>query len=456
VCPGRDVRQTLGVPRPVTKYVAVDGSQVAYQTIGVGPPDIVCVLSTWSNIDVIWDHPLFAAFLDKLSARSRLILFDRRGAGASDRLPNGLFPTWEQWADDIGAVMDAVGSERAGILAEGEGATMALLFSITRPDRIDAVVVANTSARMTVAPDYPIGITEETADLCVRILGRHWGTPELVRISSPTLGEDPASANWLAHMMRTAATPHAAAAQLRYIIDSIDIRHVLEMVQCPTLVLHNQNRLIPVEHGRYVAEQIDGARFIELPGSDSQLFWDPALLAHAIEFLTGSHPAIRANRILATVLFTDICGSTEHLATLGDTQWAAVLDAHDHTVRRALLKYSGTEINTTGDGFLATFDGPARAIRCAKAITEAASEIGLQLRAGLHTGECELRRGNVAGLTVHIAARIAALAGPAEVLVSGTVKDLVIGSGLEFEDRGEHELKGVPGSWKLFAVRDGA
>jgi class 3 adenylate cyclase/pimeloyl-ACP methyl ester carboxylesterase len=436
----------------VTRYVEVDGSQVAYQTIGNGPPDVVCLLSTWSNIDVIWEHPLFAAFLGRLSARARLILFDRRGAGASDRLPRGTFPTWEQWADDIGAVMDAVGSVRAGVLAEGEGGTMALLYSVTRPERVEALVLANTSARMSAAPDYPIGISEETADMCVRILGRHWGTPELVRMASPSRGEDPALADWLAHMMRTAATPHTAAAQLRYIVDSVDVRHALGLVQAPTLVLNNRNPLIPVEHGQFLAEQIDGARFVELTGSDTQLFWNPELLQHAITFLTGSHPPSRVDRVLTTVLFTDICASTERLAALGDRRWAAVLDAHDHTVRQALLQHSGTEIGTTGDGFMATFDGPARAIRCAKAITQATSDIDLAVRAGLHTGECELRGGGVSGLTVHIAARVAELAPPGEVVTTARVKEMVAASGIEFADIGVHRLKGVPGSWPLYSA----
>ena len=317
---------------------------------------------------------------------------------------------------------------------------------------MDALILLNTSARYVEADDYSIGVSPEALDAMLELIVSAWGSLELARLIVPSLADDAEYMRLVSKMERSSATPRGAAAQYDYMLRSFDVRHVLPLIQAPTLVLHaSENSFVPIAHGRYLADHINGATFIELPGGDSGT--NPAVATEVAEFLTGDRPIVEIERILTTVLFTDIVSSTALAASVGDQRWHSILDAHDQTVREQLKHFRGREINTTGDGFVASFDGPARAIRCAQAISEATEKLGVPTRVGLHTGECEVRGDDLGGLAVHIAARVAALAGPGDVLVSGTVKDLVVGSGIEFIERGEHELKGVPGSWKLFAVQ---
>ena len=349
--------------------------------------------------------------------------------------------------------MDAAGSQRTAIFAVGDGGPLAILFAAMHPERVSALVLYDTWARLLVADDYPIGEPSEVIDARVDMLVTGWGTPDFVRGVCPSLADDAEYVRLCSKSIRSSATPRTAAAQYGYTLRS-DVRQALPLVQAPTLVLHaSESPMLSVAFGRYLAEHIDGATFVEVPGAD--LVPSPAnavVTDEVAEFLTGERPVLEVDRILTTVLFTDIVGSTERAASVGDQRWREVLDAHDRAVRDQLRRFRGREINTTGDGFVASFDGPARAIRCAEAIVQAVGRIGVELRAGLHTGECEVRGGDLGGLAVHIAARVGALAAPGEVLVSGTVKDLVAGSGIEFTARGEHELKGVPGIVKLFAV----
>ena len=391
----------------------------------------------------------------RLASIGRLIIFDRRGTGASDPLPPTAMPSWEDWTEDVSAVLDAVHSQKAALFAEADAGPIGVLFAAQHPERISHLVLAETSARTLVADDYPIGLTQETIDVVVDMVGSLWGTPEFIQVASSEMPENPEIVEWLTRVQRACVTPRMAEMQYRYILNTIDVRAALDVVQAPTLILHHaDNPLIPISHARYLVEHIDGATLIELPGMDVGL----APVNHeqwtdeVVEFLTGSRPAPEVDRILTTVLFTDIVGSTDHLVAVGDRRWRSLLDLHDRAVRQQLQQFRGREIKTTGDGFVATFDGPARAIRCASAIIRSNNGIGLQIRAGLHTGECEIRDDDLAGFAVHVAARIGALAGPDEVLVSPTVKDLVTGSGIEFAESSEQTLKGIPGTWTLFSV----
>jgi class 3 adenylate cyclase/alpha-beta hydrolase superfamily lysophospholipase len=430
--------------------VEVGGADVAYQVVGQGPPDLVYVAG-FAHVDVRWEHPVWAAFLERLASFSRLILFDRRGTGASDPVPDTAMPTWEDWADEVRAVLDAAGSERAVVFAENDGGPIGLLFAAMRPERVSALILANASARYLRADDYPFGIAPEAVDLVVEMIRAAWGTPDLLALAFPSRVNDPEFRQWVAKASRSLATPKSAAAQFRYVIENLDAREALPLIQVPTLVLATKDNIFnPSEEGRYLADHIDGARFVEVPGGDVQVASSTTAMEEIVEFVTGERPEVEVDRILTTLLFTDIVGSTERAAAMGDQAWRSLLDAHDRTVRDHLRRFRGREINTTGDGFLASFDGPARAIRCALAMAEATRPLGLDLHLGLHTGECEVRGDDLGGLAVNIAARIGSLAGPGEVLVSSTVKDLVAGSRIDFVDRGEHQLKGVPGTWKLY------
>jgi class 3 adenylate cyclase len=440
---------------PETRYVSVGDADVAYRALGDRPIDLLYFFGLGSQIDLVWDLPYADRLQHQLSSIARLIHFDRRGTGASDGVPRAGMPTWEEWAEDLGAVLDAVGSERAAIFAEVDAGPIAMLFAAMQPKRVSALLLSNTMARYLRADDYPIGAAPEAVDVIVQMIGSMWGTDELGRLTNPWLASDPSSTRFAARLMRASATPRSAAAQYRYILTSVDVRQALGSIQAPTLIVHNvANQFVPVEHGRYLAEHIPKAKFVELPGPG--VFVDPkhqdAVFAEIAELLTGERPAVEVDRILITVMFTDIVASTQQAAALGDRNWRGRLDAHDQVVRDELRRHRGREINTTGDGFVASFDGPARGIRCARAIVEAAREVGVDVRAGLHTGECEVRGDDIGGLAVHIASRVATLAEPREVLVSTTVKDLVAGSGIEFKDRGERELKGVPGTWHLYSV----
>ena len=437
---------------PETRYVAVGDADVAYQVAGEGPLDLLYCFGLGSHIEVAWEVPRNVEFLTGLAAFGRLIFFDRRGTGASDGVSFKTMPTWEEWTEDIGAVLHAANSEPTAILATLEAGPIAILYAAMHPEAVCALILLNTSARYIEADDYPIGVSSEAVDALVELTAKTWGSLDLARLIVPSMADDAEHMRLVAKLERSSATPRAAAAQYDYMLRSFDVRDALPLIQAPTLVLHaRENLFVPIAHGRYIADHIDGATFIELPGGDTGT--NPEVANEVAEFLTGDRPVVEVERILTTVLFTDIVGSTALAASVGDQRWHSVLDAHDKTVRDQLKRYRGKEINTTGDGFVASFDGPARAIRCAQAILGATEKLDMRLRVGLHTGECEVRDDDLGGLAVHIAARVAGLAGAGDVLVSGTVKDLVVGSGIEFLDRGEHELKGVPGVWKLFAAQ---
>jgi class 3 adenylate cyclase len=438
-----------------TRYVAVGDADVAYQVLGDGPVDLLYFAGLGSHVDVLWEYGPSAAFLRRLASFSRLILFDRRGAGASDAVPNASISTWEAWADDARAVLDAAGSERAWVFAEVDAGPTAILLAAMHPERVEQLVLANTSARYLVADDYPIGLRPELVDSIVAGIQQTWGTADAVRVVHPDA--DPELLNWMVKLLRASATPRSAAAQYRYILTSMDVREVLPLIQIPTLVLHTEaHALVPIEQGRYLAANIDGANLVELaPG---ETYFSPhgytRVLDEIAEFLTGQRLEVEIDRVLTTVLFTDIVGSTALTTSLGDRQYRLLLDAHDRMVRDQLRRFHGREINTTGDGFVASFDGPARAILCARKIETEAAKLGIEVRAGLHTGECEIRGDDLIGHAVNVAARIGALAGSGEVLTSSTVKDLVTGTAIAFTECGEYELKGVPGVWRLYAAED--
>lgn len=439
---------------PDTNYVSVGDANVAYQVIGQGSPDFLHCFGLGSHVDLSWDLPGAREFWRRMATFCRPILFDRRGTGASDGVPFQAMPTWEEWAEDIGAVLDAVGSTEAVLAAELDAGPFAILFAAMHPERVKALILSNTAARYLRADDYPIGVAPENVDALIDLVSTSWGTPEFAVLGNPTLSTDDERSRIVARVMRASATPRAAAAQYDYLLRTLDVRQALALVQAPTLVLHTRdNFVVPIELGRYLADHIRGATFLELPGTDvSQANSEFHGIEEVAEFLTGQRLPVEIDRILTTMLFTDICDSTQRAAALGATRWRSLLDEHDRVVRDQIHRFWGREVKTTGDGFLVSFDGPARAIRCARAIAEATESIGIDVRAGLHTGECDVRGEDLGGLAVHIAARVGAKAGPREVLVSGTVKDLVVGSDIRFEERGEHQLKGVPGSWKLFAV----
>lgn len=437
--------------QPETRYVRVDDVEVAYQVLGDGPFDLVYHHGA-CQIDLQWDVAPEAAFNRQLASFSRLILFDRRGMGASERAGPAAVPEWERWGEDLLAVLDAVDSTSPSIFAEAEAGATAVLFAAAHPERVNALVLGNTQARFSWADDYPIGMSEAEVESILNLVDLGWGKPDGLAVVFPGLAGDEQVLQSLARLCRAAATPHEARALYRYIYSELDVRDVLPLVQAPTLVLHNEHG--DAARAQYLADHIPGARLVAVPGNDILFFGSDhePVMSEVAQFLTGERLPLEVDRILTTVLFTDIVGSTERAASLGDRRWRSLLDAHDQSVREQLRRFRGKEIKTTGDGFLASFDGPARAIRCAQATLEATQKLGLELRLGLHTGECELRGDDLGGLAVHIAARVGALAEPGDVLVSGTVKDLVVGSGIPFVARGEHQLKGVPGDWKLFAV----
>jgi class 3 adenylate cyclase len=437
---------------PETHYTKSGDVNIAYQVVGDGPFDVVYVPGWISNIELMWEEANHARLLRRLASFSRLILFDKRGTGMSDPVPVDRLPTLEQRMDDVRAVMDAAGSDEAALFGSSEGGLMSVLFAATYPERTRALVTHAIYAKRLWSPDYPWAPTPEARAAEIEETERAWGGDMDISVLAPS-ADDAFKRRAVAYLRRS-ASPGAAVALLR-MNSQIDVRAALPTIRVPTLVLHRVDDLdVKVEEARWIASQIPDAKYVELSGDD-HLIWSgdvDGLIDEVEEFLTGTRPARAPDRVLATVLFTDIVGSSERLAELGDRAWRELLAGHHAAVRRELERFHGREVETAGDGFLATFDGPARAIRCGSAIQEAVRELGLELRAGLHTGEVELAEGKVTGIAVHTGARVAALAEPGEVLVSSTVKDLVAGSGIDFEGRGTHQLKGVPGEWRLYAV----
>ena len=429
-----------------------DGTNIAYQAHGTGPLDLVFVPGFVSHVELIWEEPSIARFLRRLVSFSRLVIYDKRGQGLSDRL--GRPPTLEESMDDLRSVMDAAGCERAAIFGVSEGGPMSMLFAASHPERVSSLVLYGTYARILVAPDFPQGVPENVFDEWVTLVREQWGGAVGVDLWAPSDLGNPEFEQWWARLLRQGTSP-SGALELMNLYRELDVRRILPAIDVPVLVLHRRrDRLVPARQGRYLAERIPDARYVELSGEDHlpTVGDQAALLDEVEEFLVGSRRAHDGERSLATILFTDIVGSTETAARLGDRRWRDLLERHDATVRRELAVHRGREVKTTGDGFLATFDGPARAIRCANAIRDQLEGIGIEVRAGVHTGEIETIGTDVGGIAVNIGARVGALAGPGEVLVSSTVRELVVGSGIEFQERGSHRLRGAPDEWRLFAV----
>jgi class 3 adenylate cyclase/pimeloyl-ACP methyl ester carboxylesterase len=439
---------------PQTRYAKSDDVHIAYQVVGDGPFDLVLVPGAFSHVELWWEDPSAASFFRRLASFSRLILFDKRGTGLSDRVADNAMPTLEERMDDVRAVLDAVGSQSAALFGFSEGGPMCALFAATFPERTRALVLYGSFATWRKTSDHPWGLTPETIEAFLTTIDQQWGEGRSLDVAAPSASGDERMRQWVGRIERLAGSPGAMITLFRMNLD-IDVRHVLSAIRVPTLVLHRTDELlVEVGCGRYMAGSIPAAKYVELPGVD-HLPWvgdADAIIGEIQEFLTGAREAPAFDRVLATVMFTDIVGSTERVAELGDRRWLALLDEHHAVVRRALARFRGNEVKTTGDGFLATFDGPARAVRCAHSIVEGIRELGVEVRTGLHTGECEMVGDDVRGIAVHTAARVAAAAAPGEVLVSSTVKDLVAGSGITFVERGTRALKGVPGKWRLFAV----
>ncbi len=435
------------------RYTDSGGVQIAYQVFGSGPRDLVFVHGWVTNLELMWEEPRVARSMERLGSFCRVINFDKRGTGLSDRVPVDRLPTLEQRMDDVRAVMDAAGSERAVLFGHSEGGPMCALFAAAYPRRTEALIMYGSFAVRSRQPGYPWAPTPAERERHIDRLRAGWGgivhLPEL----APGVMDDEDFVAWWARFLRSSASP-AAAIALTSMNSDTDVRSVLPTIRVPTLIIHRTgDRRADVGGARWMAEQIEGSRYVELPGDDHLIWADPDPIFDAVEeFVTGVPPSPVPDRLLTTVLFTDIVASTETAAALGDDKWRRTLDRHDEIVRRYVERYQGREIKTTGDGFLAAFDGPARAVRCAQAIADAVTALGVEIRAGAHTGEVEVRGDDIGGLAVHIAARVAALAGAGEVLTSRTVKDLVAGSGISFTSRGMHELKGVPGQWELYTA----
>jgi class 3 adenylate cyclase len=425
---------------------------VAYRVVGEGPVDLVYAQGAYTHLEVEWELPAFRRYCERLAEFTRLILFDKRGMGMSDRVPGAT--TLEERMDDVRAVMDAVGSERAAVMGESEGGPLAMLFAAAHPERTAALILQGAELRERTDEDWPWGeATEEEFESAIASLPERWGKGLGIDWIAPSVAGEEWARAWFGRVQVHSNTPGGAEAFMRMAFD-IDVRHVAPAINVPTLIVHTTgDKVCHVENARFLSRTIPGARYVELPGEDHVPWFAPGdILAEIREYLTGEREAATPDRVLATVLFTDLVGSTARATELGDRRWRDLLEQHHAAVRRELERFGGRELDTAGDGFFATFDGPARAIRCARAIVEAVQPLGLEVRAGLHTGEVELLDGKLAGIAVNIGARVAARAAAGEVLVSGTVRDLVAGSGIAFADRGVAKLKGVPGEWRLSVV----
>ena len=440
---------------PETRYAKSGDIHIAYQVIGSGPLDVVWVPGFVSHIEFMWESPGSAHLLKRLASFSRLIIFDKPGTGMSDRL--AAIPTLEQRMEHVRAVMDAVGSERAAFLGISEGGPMSILFAATYPQRTAALMLYGSYARRMWAPDHPSGRTQEGMRAILERLERDWGKDFDLDLWAPSIARNEQARRAVTAYLRLAASPGAALTILR-LTTEIDVRHVLPVLRVPTLIVHRiGDRITRIEQARYLAEHIAGAKLVELSGDDHMpsVGDGDAIIDEIEEFLTGIRPG-DTDRVLATILFTDIVGSTEHAMTLGDRRWRELLQQYYGVARRELARFRGPEIDTAGDGLFAAFDGPARAIRCACRIRDEVRPLGLEVRSGLHAGECEVVGEKISGIAVHIGARVAAAASPGEVFVSSTVKDLVAGSGIGFKERGMHPLKGLPGEWPLYVVAGAA
>ena len=436
---------------PVTRYARSGEVHLAYQVIGDGPRDVVLSLDWASHLEVLWEQPFVQELLTALARFSRVLWFDMRGVGLSDALAAPAAP--EDWMDDVAAVMDAAGSEHSSVIAHGHAVQMALMSAATHPDRIDSLVLVNGFARFSRAEDYPAGVPAEAANAVLDQVSETWGSGRMSALLGPSVASARGMTEWYGRLERFAASPGTALARMRAILE-LDVREVLPLVTAPTLVIQNLGDVyVRAGHGRYLAEHIRDATLLERDSADHWPVPDPDLLAAIEEFITGTRVAeAEVDRILTTVLFIDVVGSTEHVSELGDRRWQTLLDHFVAVVQRELLTHRGVLIERAGDGILATFDGPARAIRCAWGIRDSLRRSGLEVRSGLHTGEVTQRNSDVAGLAVHIGARVSAAAAPGEVLVTRTVRDLVAGSGIEFADRGLYALKGVEDPWELYAT----
>jgi len=441
------------IAMPTTQYARSGDLSIAYQVVGDGPIDLVWVPGFVSHVELIWEMPPAARMIERLASFSRLIMFDKRGTGLSDPVDGA--PTLEERIDDLRAVMEAAGSRQAAIVGVSEGVPMSILFAATHPELVSALVLYGGMARSTWAPDYPWATpTDDLLESSTELLP-HLYDGAVLEVMAPSLADDPQARQMFARFQRYAASPAMLQQNMLMFLD-IDVRSVLPSIDVPTLVIHRRGDMtVNRRAAAWMAEQIPSAGYVELPGTDHLPFAgdSDAILDEIEEFLTGVRRTTEIDRVLATVMFTDIVDSTKRASALGDRAWRDLLDAQNTVLRHELARGRGQEIKTLGDGMLATFDGPARAIRCALAMTAAVKSLDVEIRVGLHTGEVELVGDDVAGIAVHIAARVGALAGPSEVLVSGTVKDLVAGSGIAFTERGEHVLKGIPDQWRLFAVQ---
>lgn len=442
---------------PKTRYAKSGYVHIAYQVLGEAAPDLILIPGFVSHVEHFWEEPSVARFLRRLASFSRLIFFDKRGTGLSDRVPDSHLPTLEERMDDVRAVMEAVGSERAALLAPSDAGAMAVLFAATYPERTTHLVLYGSFATAAEDPEYPWGQTPPELERRLKRWEESWGQGALyLDLFSPSMVGNQRYEEWFTKLERLAASP-GAAITLRLMNERINVRHVLPAVRVPTLVLHRKDdRAVTVDEGRVLAAEIPGAKYVELAGADHWP-WNgdaDAIVEEVQEFVTGTRRLSVGDRVLSTVMFTDIVGSTQLVIELGDRRWSELIESHHALVRKALVEFQGREVDTAGDGFLATFDGPARGIRCACAIRDAVRGLGIQVRVGLHTGECERMGDKLGGIAVHIGARVASLAAPGEVLVTRTVRDLVAGSGLQFDERGIQALRGIPDQWQLYAVRD--
>jgi class 3 adenylate cyclase/pimeloyl-ACP methyl ester carboxylesterase len=443
---------------PETRYAKKDGVHIAYQVVGESDLDLLLVSTWFSHLEARWEIPGFAHYLRRLSSFSRLISFDKHGIGLSDPIPLDRLPPLEEWMDDVRAVLDAVGCDRAAIMGGNEGSLMAALFAATYPERVTGLVLANATARPAWTPDHPSGSRPDAGKALVELIEQTWGTGDAIAFINPSIADDQTALEAWARFARLSASPAVAAAVAKMVFE-LDIREILSAVRAPTLVIQRRhNPLVPAEAGRDLARRIPHAKFVEVPGQDYGLAIGnvDVVIDEVEEFLTGSRPRPAGDRVLATILFTDIVDSTTRAVQLGDERWRELLEAHEALCEREVGNFGGAVADFAGDGLLASFDGPARAVRCAFALRRDLQKLGLDMRAGLHTGEVELRGKRVAGTGVHIASRILSLAEPGEVLVSRTVRDLVVGSGLHFTDRGTHALKGIPDNWQVLAATDAA